>query len=103
MLKITMVVLTLAIFTACNWVQLTNEGRGVQLATQSGIANCSRVGTTASATTSRVLAVDRGGSKVQDELVTLARNEAGLMGGNTIVADSTIQEGRQTFIVYSCP
>ena len=103
MFKPAIIALSVLLLTACNWVQLSNEGRGVRLATQSEIANCSRVGTTAAATTSRLLIVDRGGSTVQEELVTLARNEAGLMGGNTIVADSTIQDGRQSFIVYTCP
>lgn len=88
---------------ACSWVQLTSEGRTVRLATESEVANCSRIGTTTSATTSRLLVVERGGGTVQGELVTLARNEAGLMGGNTIVAGSTIEGGRQQFIVYRCP
>jgi len=103
MYKIITLALVLAFTTACSWVQLTEEGRGVQLATSSGVSNCSRVGTTSSATTSRLLVVQRGGEQVQGELVTLARNEAGLMGGNTIVADSTIEGGRQSFTVYSCP
>jgi hypothetical protein len=47
--------------------------------------------------------VDRGSEKVQDELITLARNEAGTLGGNTIVPDGTIEEGRQRFVVYRCP
>ena len=40
---------------------------------------------------------------MQDELLRLARNEAGSMGGNAIVPESVIEEGRQTFGVYSCP
>jgi len=103
MYKITTLILVLAFTTACSWVQLTAEGRGVQLATSSEVSNCTRVGTTSSATTSRLLVVQRGGEQVQGELVTLARNEAGLMGGNTIVADSTIEGGRQSFTVYNCP
>jgi len=93
----------IALITACTWVQLTEEGSGVQLASVSDVSNCSRVGTTTSTTTSRLLVVQRGGEQVQGELVTLARNEAGLMGGNTIVADSTIEGGRQSFTVYNCP
>jgi hypothetical protein len=101
--KITTLTLLLSLTTACTWVQLTAEGRGVQLLTSSEVSNCTRVGTTSSATTSRLLVVQRGGEKVQGELVTLARNEAGLMDGNTIVADSTIEGGRQSFTVYRCP
>ena len=87
----------------CNWVQLTAEGEGVRLATAAEVGSCRRVGNTTATTRSRVTVVDRGSEKVQDELITLARNEAGTMGGNTIVADGTIDEGRQRFLVYSCP
>lgn len=87
----------------CTWVQLTTEGESVRLATAAEVVNCSRIGSTTSTTRSRVWVADRGSEKVQDELITLARNEAGTLGGNTIVADGTIEEGRQRFIVYRCP
>lgn len=102
MYKIIPPALLVTLITACTWVQLTDEGSGVQLATSAEVSNCTRVGSANSATTSRVV-VQRGGEKVQGELVTLARNEAGLMGGNTIVAASTIEGGRQSFTVYRCP
>ena len=91
------------LLTACNWVQLTSDGRGVRLATQAEVGNCTRIGTTTSTTTSKIIVVQRGGEKMQEELVTLARNEAGLMDGNVVVADSTIESGRQRFVVYRCP
>ena len=48
--------------------------------------------------------VDRKQAKVATELETLARNYAVGMGGNTIVAEDEITEdGKQTFVVYSCP
>ena len=47
--------------------------------------------------------VQRGAEQLQDELTALARNEAGRMGGNTIVPESVIDEGQQSFGVYSCP
>jgi len=75
----------------------------VRLLTQSQVTNCQRIGTTTSTTTSRVVVVPRGSETVQTELVDLARNEAGLMGGNAIVADGTVVDGRQRFIVYDCP
>ena len=102
MYKLAALMLLIASLTACNWVQLTQEGAGVRVATLAEMGNCTRIGTTNSSTTSRVI-VQRGGERVQNELVTLARNEAGLMGGNAIVASSTIQDGRQSFVVYRCP
>jgi hypothetical protein len=35
-------------------------------------------------------------------LVALARNEAALMGGDTVVAESPVKDGRQLFGVYRC-
>lgn len=95
--------LLFVLVSSCTWVQLTTEGEGVRLATAAEAATCQRVGTTTSTTRSRVWVADRGSEKVQDELITLARNEAGTMGGNAIVADGTIVDGRQRFIVYRCP
>lgn len=92
----------LTTFSACTWVQLTSEGAGVRLAPARMVSNCERVGRTTASTLSEIVTVDRGGGKLQSELLTLARNEAGRMGGNTIVAESIIDEGEQEFGVYNC-
>ena len=52
---------------------------------------------------SRVGGFERKPGKVAAELETLARNEAATMGGNAVVAASTVKDGRQTFGVYHCP
>ena len=91
------------LLVSCSWVRVTPEGQDVRLLTQNQVGNCQRIGTTTSTTTDEVVFVPRGSETVQTELVDLARNEAGLMGGNAIVADGTVVEGRQRFIVYSCP
>ncbi|MDA1369986.1 MAG: DUF4156 domain-containing protein [Proteobacteria bacterium] len=89
--------------SACTWVQVTPEGESVQLAETSEIRNCRRVGSTQAQTLSRVLIISRGGERLQAELADLARNQAGDMGGNTIVPESVIDAGKQSFGVYSCP
>ena len=94
----------LILLSSCNsWVGVTTEGASVRLATTSEISDCQRVGRAQASTRSRVAFVERGGERMQEELLRLARNEAGSMGGNTIVPESVIEEGRQTFGVYSCP
>ena len=94
----------LILLSSCNsWVGVTTEGASVRLATTSEISDCQRVGRAQAATRSRVAFVERGGERMQEELLRLARNEAGSMGGYTIVPESVIEEGRQTFGVYSCP
>lgn len=103
MKKLTVLILSLSLLSACTWVRVTPEGQPVRLLNQRQAANCTRIGTTTSVTSDRVLFFPRGSEKVQTELVDLARNEAGLMGGNAVVADSTVDGGRQLFVVYQCP
>lgn len=87
---------------ACTWVKPTEGGEKVVVAQAQGINNCERKGAVESALKSRVAGVDRNATKVAGELETLARNEAARMGGDTIVAESTVWDGKQTFGVYRC-
>lgn len=89
--------------SACTWVQLTSEGEGVRLAGARLVENCDRIGSATARTLGEIVTVERGGGKLQNELLTLARNEAGRMGGNTIVPESLINDGQQAFGVYNCP
>ena len=104
MKKILAIIIILAAVGGCsNWVGLTVEGEGVRLATVAEISNCSRLGRTRSQTLDRIVGVERGAERLQEELLKLARNDAGAMGGNVIVPESLIEEGEQVFGIYSCP
>ena len=89
--------------TGCTWVALTAEGETVELVEVSAVSRCERIGRATATTTDEVISVDRGGQRMQNELLILARNEAGAMGGNAIVPETVIQDGRQVFGVYRCP
>jgi hypothetical protein len=102
--KILAIIIILAAVGGCsNWVGLTVEGEGVRLATVAEISNCSRLGRTRPQTLDRIVGVERGAERLQEELLRLARNDAGAMGGNVIVPESLIEEGEQVFGIYSCP
>jgi hypothetical protein len=91
------------LLSACGtWVNLTAAGRLVTVATPTEVASCRRIGTSTSNAMSEIVFVERGSAKLQSELIDLARNEAADMGGNRIVVESPITDGRQTFGVYSC-
>lgn len=90
------------LISGCTWVQLTQEGSDVRLAGAQLVTNCERVGRTTARTLGKIVSVERGGGKLQTELLTLARNEAGRMGGDTIVPESLISEGEQEFGVFRC-
>ncbi len=100
--SISLISLLMAGCGASNWVQLTSEGQQVRLALPAEVSNCRRVGTSNTSALNRIGFLQRGSQKLQDELVTLARNEAADIGGNRVVAESTINDGSQTFGVFRC-
>ena len=95
--------ITATILTGCTWVQLTAEGKNVSLAVADSISNCERIGRATSKPLGSLVAIERGGGRLQEELLTLARNEAARMGGNSVVPESLIDNGQQIFVVYKCP
>ncbi|MEX0964330.1 MAG: DUF4156 domain-containing protein [Pseudohongiellaceae bacterium] len=90
------------LISSCTWVQLTAEGEAVRLSGARLVENCERIGRTTARTLGEIVTVERGGGKQQAEILVLARNEAGRMGGNTIVPESVITDGQQEFGVYRC-
>lgn len=93
---------TVLIVTACSWVDLSPAGERVDVMTQDQAAECERLGQTTSQVLDKVGFVDRSPEKLEQELITLARNEAASMGGDAIVAATEIMDGRQRFTVYRC-
>lgn len=87
---------------ACNWVKLTEGGHAVRVAKPGEVASCEAKGRTHAQTSDRVGIFARRDQPIQLELESLARNEAALMGGDTIVPATPIEKGRQTFDVYRC-
>ena len=88
--------------SAC-WVQLTPEGANVELVGDaSRVASCTRVGRANVQTLGKIIVVERGGQRLQDELLTLARNEAADLGGDTVVPESLMANGAQVFGVFKC-
>lgn len=88
---------------ACRMVPLEPEGQSVRRLGAQEAPACERIGTTNVKVLSKVLFVGRSETKMAQELTTLARNSAGRMGGNTVIAEGGIRDGRQTFGVYRCP
>lgn len=99
---ITLTILS-AMLSACGtWVQVTSAGELVKVASPAEVASCTRVGNSTSNALDKIGFIDRSGNKLQEELINLARNEAGDRGGNRIVVESPITEGTQSFGIYRC-
>ncbi len=95
--------LLLITLTGCTWVELTDEGKAVQVA-DSAPATCTEIGTASATIKADVATIDRNRDKVATELETLARNHAAGMGGDVIVAAGPVSEdGKRDYTVYDCP
>ena len=96
------IAILLFVLAGCTWVELTEEGEAVTVVS-SVASTCKRLGSTTSTTKADLASINRSGKKVSSELVTLARNSAVRMGGDTITAESEISEaGVQTFGIFRC-
>ncbi len=93
--------ISIALLAGCTFVQVTPEGADVIQASTADMAHCTDVGEVVSTTRSRVL-IARGDTKVRQELIDLARNQAAGIGANAIVPVGDPENGMQTFRAYKC-
>ena len=102
MKKILIVCCGVLILSSCAWVKVSSIGESVRLvqSTQT-VESCKRLGNVNAKVVGKVI-FERDAEKVASELADLARNEAGLMGGDTIVPITEIYDGRRRFAVYQC-
>jgi Domain of unknown function (DUF4156) len=103
MKKNLIIVCSVALLSSCTtWVKVTPMGETVRVVqSQRAVESCKRIGKVNAKVVSRVV-IERDEEKVAVELANLARNEAGMLGGDTIVPISEIYDGRRAFAVYQC-
>jgi len=104
MKKVIYMILPALFLTACSWVKVSSEGEGVKVLTaaQAQNQNCERLGQTNTQTMDKVLFYTRSNRAQKEEIEKLAKNEAANMGGNGVVAEGEIVDGRQTYVIYKC-
>jgi hypothetical protein len=102
--SVCLLVLSSLVLSACTWVKASSEGEGVKSLTASQVQNqsCERLGQTHSQTMDKIAFFKRSNRAQKEELEKLAKNEAAKMGGNAVVADTEIVDGRQTYVIYKC-
>jgi hypothetical protein len=88
--------------TGCTWVDVKPQGEKVRVLTPQEVTHCRLLGRVTSNTAASVLVFVRGREKVQEEVYRLARNNAGDMGGDSVVPTGPLIEGEQSFNVYRC-
>lgn len=87
---------------SCTWVDLTKGGDEVTLVKSVNVNGCRKVGTTTTFVKHEIGFITRDEETVREELVTLARNKAAEMGGDSIVAKGEPVEGRMSFDIFKC-
>ena len=102
MKKISLLCISVAFMTACTWVKPTPQGKNVAVTGPSSTRTCTLLREVSVSVTSKVWFYKRNEDKVASELVTLARNEAANISGDTIIATTAVQDGHQTFKVFNC-
>lgn len=97
--------IALVLLGGCTWVELNTAGQPVKLFTKEQLKPaCERIGVVNASTKASVVAgTSRSEKKIQQELIILARNEAGTLSANAIVAKTSAVDGKQSFIAYRCP
>lgn len=103
LVKVASVLTVSMVMGACSFVDLKPEAEDVLMLKPFQAKECEQLRRTTSQVLDKIWFVNRNKDKMADELSTLARNTAVELGGNAIMVDSEINEGKQTFVVLNCP
>lgn len=90
--------------TACTWVPIESSGKTVRVLAPGAVpAGCQTKGEVVVSVKSSVGFYNRNPLRVQEELETLARNEAPSAGANAVQASAPPTDGSQRFAAFQCP
>lgn len=95
--------LAAALLSGCNTIDRRPGSENVRVVTPDMVGDCEFINKTTSTVMSRVGFIPRGELAMGTELEFLAQNVAVKNGGNTITADTPIENGSRTFSIYRCP
>jgi hypothetical protein len=87
---------------ACSWVELNPAGEKVRVLSDEEVSKCEYKGKSTVSVTDKVVGVRRHDEAIQQELLTLARNGAQNLDGDTVVPIGEESEGKRSFKVYRC-
>ncbi len=94
--------LTVIFLSACTWVEPTKESKDVTLVKSFNVKSCKKLSTTIISVVQKVGIITRDKNTVTEELITLAKNKAASLGGDSIVAHKPAVDGSMTFDIYKC-
>lgn len=91
-----------ALVSGCSFVNVSEKGEKVVVLKSSEVSECERLGSTVVSVKDSVAGVDRSIEKMDAELAILARNSAPDIGGDVVVREERLSDGKQRFGVYRC-
>lgn len=90
--------------SACTWVPMEKGADGVRVLPMGAApAGCTRLGEIEGNVADKVALYQRNPLRVQEELETMARNEAVGLAANRVQALEAVHDGRQRFAAWRCP
>lgn len=96
-------ILSALFLTGCTWVKPSDEAKGVTLVKEMNTQGCKKLGQTQVQVRNTLIGgLERDQEKVQEELTTLAKNQAAKMGGDSIVSQENLKDGTLGFDIYKC-
>lgn len=101
-MKLMGIVCVIFMFSGCTWVKPEPNSHSITLLSEDDVVNCVKKGMTSVTTLGKILFIPRGKDKIYSELVTLAKNEAHILGGDAIVPMGEVVEASSKFVVYQC-
>lgn len=87
---------------ACTWVEPTKESDTVTMVKDFNVKACKKLSTITSNVKHKVGIITRNEEAVTEELITLAKNKAAELGGDSIVSQGPAVEGSMKFDIYRC-
>lgn len=89
---------------ACTWVPMHDGAATVRVLPMGApTVGCTRLGEIEGNVTDKVAFYERNPLRVQEELETMARNEALGLGANAVVPLEPVRDGRQRYAAWRCP
>lgn len=88
---------------SCRLVPLDPGAEGVRVIDATEAQSCKELGNTRVKVLGSVGPARRGGSRVEEELSTLARNAGADLNGNAVMPMSPVEDGTRRYQIFECP
>jgi len=86
----------------CASIKLSSGGEKVRVLAPTEVSSCKHLGKSNNSVTAKVAGVKRPIETIESELMTMGRNSASDMGGDTIVPLTVVTDGKQSYNIYKC-